>query len=52
MTAKQFELALERYEWNKLISYKSLVPMCYLSWELAKNIKFTDVKLFELVKYE
>lgn len=26
--------------------------MCYLSWELAKNIKFTDVKLFELVKYE
>lgn len=29
---------------------KSIVPMTHLSWNLARNIKATDPKLFELIK--
>ncbi|EDS26865.1 uty-prov protein [Culex quinquefasciatus] len=50
LTARQYQLAVERYEWNKLESYKSIVPMVHLSWNLARNIKVSDRKLFELVK--
>ncbi|KAJ1526724.1 hypothetical protein ONE63_008304 [Megalurothrips usitatus] len=50
LTARQYQLAIERYEWNKLQSYKSIVPMVHLSWNLARNIKVADPKLFELVK--
>lgn len=50
LTARQYQLAVERYEWNKLESYKSIVPMVHLSWNLARNIKVSDRKLFELIK--
>ncbi|XP_055613171.1 lysine-specific demethylase 6A-like [Uranotaenia lowii] len=50
LTARQYQLAVERYEWNKLESYKSIVPMVHLSWNLARNIKVSDQKLYELVK--
>ncbi|XP_060660433.1 lysine-specific demethylase 6A isoform X1 [Drosophila nasuta] len=50
LTARQYSLAIERYEWNKLQSFKSIVPMVHLSWNLARNIKVSDVKLFELIK--
>lgn len=50
LTARQYQLAIERYEWNKLQSYKSIVPMVHLSWNLARNIKVADPKLFELIK--
>uniref|UniRef100_A0A182QXW3 JmjC domain-containing protein n=1 Tax=Anopheles farauti TaxID=69004 RepID=A0A182QXW3_9DIPT len=50
LTARQYQLAVERYEWNKLESYKSIVPMVHLSWNLARNIKVSDPKLFELIK--
>lgn len=42
LTARQYHLAIERYEWNKLQSYKSIVPMIHLSWNLARNIKVSD----------
>uniref|UniRef100_A0A4W4EV49 [histone H3]-trimethyl-L-lysine(27) demethylase n=1 Tax=Electrophorus electricus TaxID=8005 RepID=A0A4W4EV49_ELEEL len=51
LTAHQFKLAVERYEWNKLQSVKSIVPMIHLSWNLARNIKVSDHKLFEMIKY-
>lgn len=51
LTAKQYQLAVERYEWNKLQSFKSIVPMIHLSWNLARNIKVNDPKLFEQIKY-
>lgn len=51
LTAKQYQLAVERYEWNKLQSFKSIVPMIHLSWNLARNIKVSDPKLFEQIKY-
>uniref|UniRef100_A0A8C5B763 [histone H3]-trimethyl-L-lysine(27) demethylase n=1 Tax=Gadus morhua TaxID=8049 RepID=A0A8C5B763_GADMO len=39
LTAHQYKLAVERYEWNKLQSVKSIVPMIHLSWNMARNIK-------------
>ncbi|XP_050440463.1 lysine-specific demethylase 6A isoform X3 [Adelges cooleyi] len=50
LTARQYQLAIERYEWNKLQSYKSIVPMIHLSWNLARNIKVSDPRLYDLVK--
>ncbi|XP_045481407.1 lysine-specific demethylase 6A isoform X2 [Harmonia axyridis] len=50
LTARQYQLAIERYEWNKLQSFKSIVPMLHLSWNLARNIKVSDPKLFALIK--
>ncbi|XP_055859348.1 lysine-specific demethylase 6A isoform X4 [Episyrphus balteatus] len=50
LTARQYSLAIERYEWNKLQAFKSIVPMVHLSWNLARNIKVSDPKLFELLK--
>jgi len=50
LTARQYSLAIERYEWNKLQNYKSIVPMVHLSWNLARNIKVSDPKLYELLK--
>ncbi|XP_071076518.1 lysine-specific demethylase 6A-like isoform X3 [Desmodus rotundus] len=51
LTACQYKLAVERYEWNKLQNVKSLVPMVHLSWNMARNIKVSDPKLFEMIKY-
>ncbi|XP_063100573.1 histone demethylase UTY-like isoform X13 [Cavia porcellus] len=51
LTACQYKLAVERYEWNKLQSVKSVVPMVHLSWNMARNIKISDPKLFEMIKY-
>ena len=51
LTAFQYKLAVERYEWNKLQSVKSVVPMVHLSWNMARNIKVSDPKLFEMIKY-
>ncbi|XP_032570008.1 lysine-specific demethylase 6A isoform X2 [Drosophila sechellia] len=50
LTARQYSLAIERYEWNKVQAFKSIVPMVHLSWNLARNIKVSDTKLFELIK--
>lgn len=50
LTARQYELAVTRYEWNKLESFKSIVPMVHLSWNLARNMKVSDQKLFDLIK--
>uniref|UniRef100_A0A8C0XMU8 [histone H3]-trimethyl-L-lysine(27) demethylase n=1 Tax=Castor canadensis TaxID=51338 RepID=A0A8C0XMU8_CASCN len=44
-----YKLAVERYEWNKLQNVKSLVPMVHLSWNMARNIKVSDAKLFEMI---
>uniref|UniRef100_A0A8C9U0C1 [histone H3]-trimethyl-L-lysine(27) demethylase n=1 Tax=Scleropages formosus TaxID=113540 RepID=A0A8C9U0C1_SCLFO len=51
LTGHQYKLAVERYEWNKLQSVKSIVPMIHLSWNMARNIKISDHKLFEMIKY-
>uniref|UniRef100_A0A673MV32 [histone H3]-trimethyl-L-lysine(27) demethylase n=1 Tax=Sinocyclocheilus rhinocerous TaxID=307959 RepID=A0A673MV32_9TELE len=51
LTAHQYKLAVERFEWNKLQCVKSIVPMIHLSWNMARNIKVSDHKLFEMIKY-
>uniref|UniRef100_UPI003DA05328 lysine (K)-specific demethylase 6A, like isoform 2 n=1 Tax=Danio rerio TaxID=7955 RepID=UPI003DA05328 len=51
LTAHQYKLAVERYEWNKLQSVKSMVPMVHLSWNMARNIKVADQRLFEMIKF-
>ncbi|CAE1317944.1 UTX [Acanthosepion pharaonis] len=50
LNALQFKLALDRYEWNKLQAYKSIVPMVHLSWNLARNLHISEPMLFEVIK--
>ncbi|XP_067948145.1 histone demethylase UTY-like [Watersipora subatra] len=51
MDTNVLKLALERYEFNKLQNYKSIVPMIHLSWKLASNVKMTNPDLLSLVKF-
>ena len=50
LTANQYQLAIERYEWNKLQNFKSIVPVLHMSWNLARNIKISDEKLFRKIR--
>ncbi|XP_065840512.1 histone demethylase UTY-like isoform X2 [Oscarella lobularis] len=50
VTAHQYRMAMERYEWNKIKRAKSIVPMSALSWSMAKKLHVTDVKLFEQLR--
>lgn len=50
LTARQYQMAVDRYEFNRLRGVKSVVPMIHVSWQLAKNIKISDAALYELIK--
>lgn len=50
LTQTQYQLAIERYEWNKLEKFKSIVPMLHLTWNLARNIKVSEETLFRTIK--
>lgn len=50
LTGRQHCMAVERFEWNKLQRYKSIVPMQHLTWNLARNIRPTEKLMFESVK--
>lgn len=50
LTARQYLLALERYEWNKLQQYQSIVSIVQLSWNLARRVKVSNLQLFILIK--
>ncbi|CAM6002185.1 unnamed protein product [Sphagnum balticum] len=50
LTARQYTLSVERYEWNKLESFKSIVPVKHLTWNLARNIKVSEDALFAKIK--
>uniref|UniRef100_UPI00358FE961 histone demethylase UTY-like isoform X2 n=1 Tax=Myxine glutinosa TaxID=7769 RepID=UPI00358FE961 len=50
LTAWQYCLAVDRFEWNKLQSVKSIVPLMHLTWNMARNIKVTDRQLFDNVR--
>ncbi|CAF0838574.1 unnamed protein product [Rotaria sp. Silwood1] len=51
LTYNQYYASIERYEWNRLCSCKSIVPMVHLSWNIARNIRINDRHLFELIKF-
>jgi hypothetical protein len=42
LTWKTYQLACERYEYNKVDMYKSIVPMIHLSFNLARNVKVCE----------
>lgn len=50
ITSKQYRSAIERYEWNKVEKYKSIVPMIHLTWNLARNVEIHDEDLFHIIK--
>jgi hypothetical protein len=50
MTYLQYKLAVERYEFNKKMFYKSIVPMMHLSWNLARNLRTSDSMLYNQIK--
>lgn len=51
LTFHQYKVALERYEWNKLQKYQSIVAMVFLSWNLARNIKVGELRLHNAIKH-
>lgn len=50
LTWRQYRLAVERYEWNKLECFKSIVPVVHLTWNLARNIKVSEEYLYRGIK--
>ncbi|XP_072752048.1 lysine-specific demethylase 6A-like isoform X2 [Anoplolepis gracilipes] len=50
LTANQYQAAIERYEWNKLQDFQSIVPMIHLSWNLASNVKISNERLYRMIK--
>lgn len=50
LTARQYALALDRYEWNKVQEFKSIVPMVHLTWNLARNIRVSDPRMHRAMR--
>ncbi|XP_028278039.1 uncharacterized protein LOC114446584 [Parambassis ranga] len=51
LNSYQYQLALERFEWNKVKKVKSIVPMIHVSWNVARTIKITDQDTFKMIKH-
>ncbi len=49
-TAKQYEEAITRYEWNKLTGFVSVVPMVRLTWNVAESVALPPGELRELMR--
>ncbi|XP_029436340.1 lysine-specific demethylase 6B [Rhinatrema bivittatum] len=51
LTPYQYQLALERYEWNEVKNVKSIVPMIHVSWNVARTVKISDPDLYKMIKF-
>ncbi|XP_062300790.1 lysine-specific demethylase 6B isoform X1 [Scomber scombrus] len=51
LNAYQYQLALERFEWNEVKKVKSIVPMIHVSWNVARTVKITDPETYKLLKH-
>lgn len=51
LNAYQYQLALERFEWNEVKKVKSIVPMIHVSWNVARTVKITDPDTYKMVKH-
>ncbi|XP_063305790.1 lysine-specific demethylase 6B isoform X3 [Pelobates fuscus] len=51
LTPYQYQLALERFEWNEVKNVKSIVPMIHVSWNVAKTVKISEIDLYRMIKY-
>nr|XP_046236374.1 lysine-specific demethylase 6B [Scatophagus argus]XP_046236376.1 lysine-specific demethylase 6B [Scatophagus argus]XP_046236377.1 lysine-specific demethylase 6B [Scatophagus argus]XP_046236378.1 lysine-specific demethylase 6B [Scatophagus argus]XP_046236379.1 lysine-specific demethylase 6B [Scatophagus argus]XP_046236380.1 lysine-specific demethylase 6B [Scatophagus argus]XP_046236381.1 lysine-specific demethylase 6B [Scatophagus argus] len=47
----QYQLALERFEWNEVKKVKSIVPMIHVSWNVARTVKITDPDTHKMIKH-
>ncbi|XP_016143433.1 LOW QUALITY PROTEIN: lysine-specific demethylase 6B-like [Sinocyclocheilus grahami] len=47
----QYQLALERFEWNEVKKVKSIVPMIHVSWNVARNVQVTDPDTYKMIKH-
>ncbi|KAG9469992.1 hypothetical protein GDO78_019163 [Eleutherodactylus coqui] len=50
LTPYQYQLALERFEWNEVKNVKSIVPMIHVSWNVSRTVKITDPDLYRMIK--
>ncbi|XP_070700034.1 lysine (K)-specific demethylase 6B, b [Pempheris klunzingeri] len=51
LNSYQYQLALERFEWNEVKKVKSIVPMIHVSWNVARTIKISDQDTFKMLKH-
>ncbi|XP_069375329.1 lysine-specific demethylase 6B isoform X2 [Paralichthys olivaceus] len=51
LNAYQYQLALERFEWNEVKKVKSIVPMIHVSWNVARTLKITDPDTYKMLKH-
>ncbi|XP_041444897.1 lysine-specific demethylase 6B isoform X2 [Xenopus laevis] len=51
LTPYQYQLALERFEWNEVKNVKSIVPMIHVSWNVARTVKISDPDLYGMIKH-
>ncbi|KAJ7996573.1 hypothetical protein DPEC_G00238470 [Dallia pectoralis] len=51
LNSYQYQVALERFEWNEVKKVKSIVPMIHVSWNVARTIKITDQETYKMVKH-
>ncbi|XP_071189710.1 lysine-specific demethylase 6B-like isoform X1 [Salvelinus alpinus] len=51
LNSYQYQLALERFEWNVVKKVKSIVPMIHVSWNVARTVKVTDPDTYKMIKH-
>ncbi|XP_017345113.1 lysine (K)-specific demethylase 6B, b isoform X2 [Ictalurus punctatus] len=51
LNSYQYQLALERFEWNEVKKVKSIVPMIHVSWNVARTIKITDPNTYKMIRH-
>ncbi|KAJ3585518.1 hypothetical protein NHX12_014237 [Muraenolepis orangiensis] len=51
LNAYQYQLALERFEWNEVKKVKSIVPMIHVSWNVARTVKVNDPDTYSMLKH-
>ncbi len=50
LSTYQYQMALQKWRWNRLQYSRPVIPMMHLSWNLARNIRMSDEGLFIEVK--
>ncbi|XP_076875540.1 lysine (K)-specific demethylase 6B, b isoform X2 [Brachyhypopomus gauderio] len=51
LNSYQYQLALERFEWNEVKKVKSIVPMIHVSWNVARTVKITDPNTYKMIRH-
>ncbi|XP_077444919.1 uncharacterized protein kdm6ba isoform X2 [Stigmatopora argus] len=51
LNAYQYQLALERYEWNEVKKVKSIVPMIHVSWNVARTLGIADSDTYKMIRH-